>query len=107
MDAPLGPFQEIWEAWEEAHAEITDKPISHFRIATDLQFDELCEHLANGDRDAAAREAVDIISIALNVLRWLGHTPEEIGVIADLRAKRRLKGQSLAILEKYQRLYRI
>ncbi|MFD0857300.1 hypothetical protein ACFQ07_34170 [Actinomadura adrarensis] len=103
----LGPFQDMWEAWDEAHEEILGKPVSHFRRATEIQFDELVAHLEAGDRKAAAREASDIISVALNLMRWLGHTPSEIGEIARSRAERRMKGQALEILEKYQRLHNI
>jgi hypothetical protein len=107
MSAPLGPFQEIWEAWSEADLEIGRKPMSHFRRATEIQFDELDGHLAVGDRGAAAREAVDVISIALNVLRRLGYTPEEIEELAHARAESRMRGQALAILEKYETSYGI
>jgi hypothetical protein len=108
MPAPeLGPFQGMWEAWEEASEEILDKPIEHFRRATDIQFDELEEHLKNENPEAAAREAIDIISIALNLLRNLGHTPADISRIAQSRATRRMKGQALEILDKYQRVYGI
>ncbi|MFI2203579.1 hypothetical protein ACH47Z_22935 [Streptomyces sp. NPDC020192] len=103
----LGPFQDIWDAWQEAHDEVTRKPLSHFRRATDIQFDELEEHLAAGDTEAAAREMVDIVSIALNTMRWLGLTPEEIGEIARARAEHRMKGQAHQILAKYQERYGI
>jgi hypothetical protein len=105
--APLGPFQEIWEAWEEAAAEITGKPLSHFRRATEIQFDEIQRHLAESNRDAAAREAIDLISVALNTLRQLGYQPDEIAEIARMRARQRMKGQAHAILAKYQQQYGI
>ncbi|MER5214936.1 hypothetical protein ABT063_31405 [Streptomyces sp. NPDC002838] len=107
MDEELGPFQDIWDAWEEAHEEITRKPLSHFRKATEIQFDEMEEHLAMKDRDAAGREAADIISIALNTLRWLGYTPSQVAEIARSRAENRMKGQALAILDKYEGRYGI
>ncbi|MET8449935.1 hypothetical protein [Streptomyces sp. NPDC005209] len=107
MEEELGPFQDIWDAWQEVHDEVADKPLSHFRRATDIQFDELEEHLAVGDRDAAAREVVDIISIALNTMRWLGHTPAEIAEIARARAEHRMKGQAAQILAKYREKYGI
>lgn len=103
----LGPFQDMWDAWEEAREELLRKPLQHFRQATDIQFDELAAHLAAADREAAAREATDIISVALNVMRWLGLTPAEIGEIARSRATQRMKGQALQILEKYQQIYHI
>jgi hypothetical protein len=103
----LGPFQAIWEAWDDAHDEIVLKPLSHFRRAVEIQFDELDEHLRVGDRDAASREVMDIISVALNLMRRLGYRSEEVSDIARSRAERRMKGQVLGILEKYQQIYGI
>ncbi|MFD4725796.1 hypothetical protein ACFWNW_12035 [Streptomyces seoulensis] len=105
MPDELGPFQGMWEAWDEAHDEITRKPLSHFRRTADIQFDEIERHLAMGDGEGAAREVADIISVALNVMRWLGHTPEEIAEIVRSRAELRMKGQTLAILDKYMDRY--
>lgn len=107
MKSSLGPFQDIWDAWEEVEEEITRKPLSHFARATEIQFEELKDHLDANDQDAAAREATDIISIALNLMRWLGLTPEEIGAVVRDRAERRMKGQTSAILEKYQKQHGI
>jgi hypothetical protein len=107
MDGELGPFQAIWDAWDEAHDEVVRKPLPHFRRAIEIQFEELEAHLRADNHGAASREAIDIISIALNLLRWLGHQPNEIGDIARSRAEQRMKGQALAILEKYQRVYGI
>jgi hypothetical protein len=106
-DAPLGPFQGIWEAWEGVKSEIAGKPLYHFRRAIEIQFDELEAHLAEGNRDAAAREVIDMVSIALNTMRWLSFEPAEIAEIARMRAIRRMKGQAQAILDKYQRQYGI
>lgn len=107
-EAPeLGPFQDMWDAWEEVRGELLSKPLSHYRRATEIQFDELDEHLAVDDRAAAAREATDIISIALNVLRWLEYTPAEISDIARSRAAERMQGQTPEILEKYHQVYDI
>jgi hypothetical protein len=103
----LGPFQDIWDAWEEAREELLRKPLQHFREATGIQFDELAGHLEKDDREAASREAIDLISVALNVLRWLGFTPAEIEKTARSRARERMKGQALQILEKYEQLYHI
>ena len=107
MDDRLGPFHELWNAWDEADAEISEKPISHFRRATEIQFDEIDRHLADNRHDAAVREVVDIISVALNLMRRLGCTPEEIADVVRLRAERRMKGQTLEILKKYHDLYGI
>ena len=105
--APLGPFQEIWDAWDEAGAELAGKPLTHFRRATEIQFDEIDRHLAEDNADAAAREAVDLISVALNTLRRLGYQPDQIAEIARMRARQRMKGQAQEILAKYERQYGI
>lgn len=107
MTKPLGPFQDIWDAWIEAEQEISQKPLSHFERATLIQFEELREHLAHGDREAAARELIDVVSVALNHLRNLGFTPEEIAELAKSRAHDRMQGQAKTILEKYRTNYGI
>jgi len=103
----LGPFGVIWEAWNEARDEIINKPLSHFKRAVEVQFEEITEHLAVGDRAAAGREIVDVISIAFNSLRWLGYQPQDVAEIVRSRVEWRMRGQALAILDKYQRLYGI
>jgi hypothetical protein len=103
----LGPFQDIWEAWDEARDELSRKPISHFRQAVELQFDELEQHRRAGKHDKAAREAIDIISIALNLLRMLGYQPDEVADLARARARDRMSGKALDILRKYRELYDI
>ena len=107
MADQLGAFGAIWEAWDEAHDEIVAKPLSHFQRAIDLQYVELDHHLKADDRAAAVREAVDVISIGLNTLRKLGCRPDEVAEVARARAKDRMQGQALAILDKYERLYGI
>ncbi|MFH8726805.1 hypothetical protein [Streptomyces termitum] len=107
MSEQLGPFQGIWDAWIEAEQEIAQKPLEHFERATQIQFDELKEHLSEGNREAAARELIDVVSIALNNLRNLGFTPQEIAELARDRADRRMRGQAKEILEKYSRTYGI
>ncbi|MDV5148675.1 hypothetical protein R1T08_32070 [Streptomyces sp. SBC-4] len=107
MSEPLGPFQGIWDAWIEVEQEIARKPLSHFERATQIQFEELKEHLSQGNREAAARELIDVVSIALNNLRNLGFTPQEIAEMAQDRADRRMKGQAKEILEKYRNTYGI
>ncbi|MGA5146917.1 hypothetical protein ACPCSF_18030 [Streptomyces griseoincarnatus] len=107
MMEPLGPFQDIWDAWIEAEYDISQKPLLHFERATQIQFEELREHLARGDHEAAARELIDVVSIALNHLRNLGFTPDEIAELAKSRARYRMQGQAKTILEKYQTNYGI
>jgi len=107
-DSELGPFQEIWNAWNEVDQEIKKKPIEHFRRAIDIQFDELEEHLRNNDRTRARREAMDVISIALNVIliRLWGVTGAAIATSSALvaasafnwYAARKLEGLNLFVL---------
>ncbi|MET0233607.1 MAG: hypothetical protein ABW224_03110 [Kibdelosporangium sp.] len=99
----LGPFQEFWDVWDAADAQIKHRPLSHFRNAFETQFDELVDHLTAPfpDREAAAREATDIISIALNLMRRLGFEPSEVAEIARRRAETRMNGRTTEILEKY------
>lgn len=103
----LGPFQDMWDAWEESRDELLAKPLSHYQQATVIQFKELDQHLKDDNYEAAGREAADVISIALNMLRWLGYSPKQISEIARSRAAVRMRGQTTEILEKYQRLYGI
>jgi hypothetical protein len=102
MTDPLGPFQAIWNAWDEVDTDLKDKPLTHFERAVEIQFEELRTHLAHGDREAAAREAVDVISIALNMLRWLKYRPEDVARVAESRGEHRMRGQVAAILEHYR-----
>lgn len=106
-DGPLGPFQDIWDAWEEVRSDISGKPVSHFRRAIEIQFDELDQHLGRANRDAAAWEVIDMISIALNMMRWLGYGPSEVAEIARTRARQRMRGQTRSILDKYEDRYGI
>lgn len=98
----LGPFQSIWNAWDVADAEIRELPLKHFQEALRHQIEELQNHLDNNEADAVANEGIDIVSIGLNVLRWLDRAPEDISRIAEARARNRLEGQTSAILEKYR-----
>jgi hypothetical protein len=107
----LGPFQAFWDAWSEADREIKEKKLPHFSSAVAIQYDEMVGHLGGAEPDekaknyAAAREATDVISIALNTLRWLRFEPAEIAQIARDRARDRMHGQTHAILEKYEKLH--
>ena len=103
----LGPFQNLWDAWEEAREELLSKPLSYFREATDIHFDELAQYLDKGEHGAAVGKATDIIGVALNLMRKLGYTPAEISQIARARAIQRMKGQTPQILDKYEQQYGI
>jgi hypothetical protein len=98
---PLGPFQDFWEAWNDSHKMMLRKDIAHFRAAFEVQFEELENHAVASDIDAAANEAADVISIGLNLMRWLGYSPQEVAEIARNRAKNRMSGQTAEILDKY------
>ena len=102
MADELGPFQALWDAWNEVHDEMMKKDLPHFVGAIQIQLDELQQHRQLNNREAAAREAIDIISIALNYLRQQGYQSEEIAELARSRAERRMLGRTKAILKKYQ-----
>lgn len=106
-EQPLGPFQEVWTSWDEVHDAMLDKPLSHFRRAAEVQFEEMEGHLLHGDDKKAAREFVDLISIALNGLRWLGYAPEDVAELVRDRAEDRMKGRGGEILDKYEKMYGI
>jgi ssRNA-specific RNase YbeY (16S rRNA maturation enzyme) len=99
----LGPFQAFWDAWSASDTEIKEKKLPHFSSAVAIQFEEMREHLEREDRYAAAREATDVISIALNTLRWMKFEPAEIAQIARNRARDRMVGKTPEILEKYEK----
>jgi hypothetical protein len=101
MTEPLGPFQEIWDAWNEAHIDTDVQSLEDFHRVFEAQFKELSQHFTQGDERRAAFEAVDIISVALTVLRWLKLEPTEIALLARQRARERMKGQVNEILAKY------
>jgi hypothetical protein len=107
MTGELGPFQDFWDAWNEVGDQIQEKPFEHFPRAVEIQFEEMREHIRNHDKRAAAREAADVISIALNTMRWLGYLPDEIAEIARDRADQRMRGRTSEILTKYQMKYGI
>ncbi|GAA1031025.1 hypothetical protein GCM10009557_25000 [Virgisporangium ochraceum] len=106
-DDVLGPFQMMWDAWNEADELIKEKPLEHFRKAAEIQFQELTEHWDRHDRERASREAADLVSVAFNVLRWMNYSCEDIARIAQDRAEHRMKGQALGILQKYEDTYGI
>lgn len=97
----------MWQAWDEVHDDLMAKPLSHFQRSVEIQFEEMQEHLAAGDKEAAAREAVDIVGIGLNCLRWLGYKPDEVAEIARNRTENRMRGRTQEILEKYQKQHGI
>lgn len=98
----LGAFQDIWDAWDESDDEIKAKPLAHFEVAVREQFREFDEHLRDGQKRSAAFEAVDIISVALNLLRNQGYGSDEVAELVTARARDRMLGKTGAILEKYR-----
>ena len=104
--AVLGPLQAMWDAWTSVQSQVKWKDFAQFAGTMDIQFEEALTHQTNGERDRAANEIVDCISVALNALRWLGYTqPEEVAELLRLRAITRYEGQTQAILSKYQKQY--
>lgn len=106
-DGPLGPLQAAYDAWTEVEEQVrSEKPLSHFLRVMEIQFEEITEHLAAGRRDKAINEAVDILSVTLNLLRWLGCSrAEDIAEAITARAQNRYAGRVQEILDKYQTMY--
>ena len=94
----LGPLQAVWDAWDEVHALVMAQPDSHFAAAIQLQLAEAAAEPV----ETRTKEVIDVISVALNWLRYLGHTPESTAQAIRDRAGYRYAGQSQAIFVKYR-----
>ena len=104
----LGPLQDAWDAWSGVQEQVSAKPWYHFPTVIAIQFAEAAEHKAHGQPERAANEIVDIMSVCLNWLRWMGYTtPKSVATIIRARAANRYAGQTQAILDKYQQKYGI
>lgn len=104
----LGPLQDIWNAWDdpEVQAQVCTKAWSYFPKVISIQFQEAWGHHLEGEGEKSANEVVDILSVCLNWLRWMGHTtPESVAERIRTRAANRYEGQAQAILDKYARKY--
>ena len=95
---PLGPFQDIWDAWDPVDARVIKQPASHFPAVIQLQLNEAAAESIN----SRGKEVVDIISVSLNWLRWLGYSPAEVADLVRARADDRYVGKVEAILDKYK-----
>jgi hypothetical protein len=82
---PLGPFQGLWQAWDETPDVKLEKDIGHLRHALEVQVDELEAQLYAGNSHAAAAEALGCVSAVLNLLCRMGYTPHQIAEIARHR----------------------
>lgn len=101
----FGIFAEQQRAWDEVHEQVMAKDWVHFYAGIMLQLGEWAEHHAAGNRDKEIAEIIDIISYAYNALRWYGLSPTEVVAAAHQRFEGRYKGQTQAILDKYENLW--
>ena len=104
---PLGPLQGMRDAWDRVHDQVMAKPSSHFRISIGIQMDEVDKEIAKGNGSHAAKEMVDILSVTLNWMRWLGLSAGEIAHVIRARAADRYEGQAQNILDKYAKKFGI
>lgn len=74
----LGAFQDLWDAWDEAHDVMMTKDFDHFENAYNKQIEEIKDHLEKGLERKALNEVVDIISITLNLMRNRGLAPPDV-----------------------------
>ena len=100
MEKPLGPFQSTWDAWNVVDVRCKMQPRSHFPRVVELQLKEI--EAAWPDKAGVTKEVVDIISIALNWLRWLGFTDEEVAGVVEQRSLRYSDPE--AIFAKYRQI---
>jgi hypothetical protein len=103
----LGPWQGGFDAWGELEGYMRTFPPDHFQTIILTQIIEVREQLALGDLEHAVREMNDIISVALNWMRSLGFSAEDIARIVRGRAANRYVGQVRDIMETYQAKYGI
>ena len=107
----LGPLQPIWDAWLPIAREINAQPESHFAATLRYQLVELDDaseqyrQSVNSEAEDACLahymdEVVDVISVALNWLRWLGLNDKEAAFVIRRRAKR--YADPMAIFAKYR-----
>lgn len=97
-DNPLGPLQDIWDAWSPNDRDIVSKPEIYFER---LFISQLVELFNCRDLDRAYNELVDIMAVCLNYMRSFGETPDHIATIIRTRARERYKDRVAEILEKY------
>ena len=98
---PLGPFQAIVDAWAPAHDRVMIQPVSHFPEVIRIQVEEALAESPKSLRQV--NEIIDIISVALNWLRWTGLDDAAIADFVRSRAQNRYFDPD-AIFEKYKGL---
>lgn len=79
----LGSFVALWLAWDKSWPRTQTLDEDHFYHAIYHQLLELTE----SEVDHKPKELVDIISITLNWLHWLGYAPEDIAQTVMDRAR--------------------
>ena len=107
MNDDLGPLGDVWDAWTPATKTILKLPWEHFYSTMKHQCEEYYDHMAAGNSLGAAKECVDFMSIALNALRHLGYTREEIATLILGRVTSRYIGQTAKIIKSYQKRFGI
>lgn len=96
----LGVLQEIWDAWDVEDAEIKRQTFGHFCQLYGAQLDELVEHRNNDNEAGVIREAIDFMSVTMNLLRWVGLKPDDIARAIHDRVETRYKGKAKEIMDR-------
>ena len=96
----LGVLQEIWDAWDVEDAEIKKQTFGHFLQLYKEQLKELEEHRQNNNEVGVLREAVDFMSVSLNLFRWYGLKPDNIVRAIHNRVETRYKGKVKEIMNR-------
>jgi hypothetical protein len=97
----------LFNTWSPQHYRIMELDEKDFQVAIVEQLKEIHEHLRNKLQRKTANEIVDIISISINWLRWLGYTPDEMYRAIEERIRTRYKNNIREILDKYDLLTEI
>ena len=101
----LGVLNLICDIWDQVNDRVVQLPPAHFAASLIIQIAEALEHIKDGDKAAATKEVVDIISVSLNWLRAFGLDRRGIEELILLRLSR--YADPVAIMDKYRKVYGI
>ena len=96
----LGVLEDMWDAWTPIQHIQKGFTFSRYYQLMEWQFDEFFTHIKEGKQGKAANEVVDMISIALNLLRRLGLDHKQVEEVIRNRIWTRYVGQTERIMER-------
>lgn len=103
-DRPLGPLQDIWEAWIPCTEFVDGMPDIYFRNILTIQMNEIDDHVEAGDPlEKVINEMVDLMSVSMNWMRSKGLTDVDVAEAIHRRTSRFIDVQ--AIMDQYNENY--